>query len=84
MMPIVLVRLLTALSLVCDASGHGALISPPARNAVDRALDEFQGGSVHHAVAPGVHFAIAYSPQSSLKNELFQIVHFAHEVAYSR
>ena len=25
-----------------------------------------------------------YTPQRSLKNELFQIVHFANEVAYSR
>ena len=27
---------------------------------------------------------VSYSTQRSFKNELFQIVHFAHEVAYSR
>ena len=30
------------------------------------------------------HVSTTYSPQSSLNNELFRIVHFAHAIAYSR
>jgi len=37
-------RSTTLAALLATASGHGALISPPSRNAVDRFLPEFQGG----------------------------------------
>ena len=37
-------RLVSLAALIGTGSGHGMLVSPPARNAVDRFLPQFQNG----------------------------------------